>query len=582
MRSLLVALAGTGMAALPVAVFAPSPAVATVPACGCHAHQVFALMQPQSGDAPKVLHPSQQPDHERVDAKPREVNLRNVKKMTFGGQNAEAYWNVDGDRITYQARVPGYPDEQIFQMNADGSEKRLVSTGEGRCTCSYFSPDDSHIYFSSTHTREKGAQPPIDMSQGYVWMVNPNFSLYRRNLATGTLDSVIDTGTYVAEATIAPDGSFLTFTGLQDGELDIYRSNLEGGDIRRLTNSAGYDGGPFVGWCSSKIVYRRDSDSSPEYLAEYRRLLDQFKVRPGRLEIWVMDADGSNKRQVTNLGGASFAPFLHPDGKRILFSSNFEDPRGRVFDLYMVNIDGTGLRRITFHQEFDSFPMFNKEGTKLLWSSNRYNWVPRETNVFVADWVEVDREPVELEPTDDVWVYSFAGPQDRDPILRVWGDGATSLPDAEDTDTELSYSMLKFQLPDGDLSQFSGAELVLYAVPGQDYSAKQFLDYPIEAFLAPTGWNEKSWNFDLAPKFMPTKTFLGRNAPVTISEEPFAVIIPIMLSRLEESKSVKSDRTVAIAIGSKLPVDSFGREGVYRLFGRHAEPNLRPKLRLLP
>jgi TolB protein len=318
----------------------------------------------------------------------QEVHFRNLKQLTFGGQNAEAYWNIEGDKIVFQSSQPIYPDEQIFMMNADGSGKRLVSTGHGRCTCGYFHPNGDRIFFSSTHEVNKGPQKPIDRSQGYVWMVNPQYSLYSARLDGSDVQPIIVRDGYVAEVTVAPNGQFLTFTGGWEGDLQIYRANLDGSDIRRLTNEVGYDGGPFVSWCSRYIVYRRAAIQSDEHLAEYRELLSRDLVRPGKLELWIMDADGSNKRQVTNLGAASFAPFLHPDGKRIIFSSNYGDPTGREFDLFLINVDGTGLKRITHTPEFDGFPMFSRDGKKLLFSSNRHNSVRGETNVFVVDWVD--------------------------------------------------------------------------------------------------------------------------------------------------------------------------------------------------
>lgn len=317
-----------------------------------------------------------------------ETHLRNVRQLTFGGQNAEAYWSVDGKSIIYQTRQPEYPDEQIFTMNADGSGKRLVSTGKGRCTCSYFLPDNSGIVFSSTHERNPGAQKPLDMSKGYLWMVNPDFALYRADLDGKNIRPLIMKKGYVAETTVAPNGKFMTFTGDFEGDIDIYRSDLNGKNIRRLTNLVGYDGGPFVSWDSKKIVYRRDTIDNDVELKDYRDLHAQHLVRPGKLEIWIMDADGGNKRQVTNLGCASFAPFLHPDNRRIIFASNYGDPRGREFDLWMIDVDGKNLKRITHTPDFDGFPMFSRDGKKLIWGTNRFGVERGETNIFVADWID--------------------------------------------------------------------------------------------------------------------------------------------------------------------------------------------------
>lgn len=315
-----------------------------------------------------------------------EPNLVHIRQLTFGGQNAEAYWNQEGTQLTYQSRQPGYPDEQVFVMNANGSGKRLISTGLGRCTCSYFSPDGKFIYFSSTHEYHREGQPPADMSKGYVWMINPWFALYRVPIEGGQPQKVLRKFGYIAETTIAPNGKFMTFTGSFDGDLEIYRSDLNGGNLVRLTNEAGYDGGPFVSWDSKTIVYRRDLIENDTELADYRALLKENMVRPGKLEIWAMNADGTHKRQITNLGAASFAPFLHPDNKSIIFSSNYGDPKGREFDLFTIGIDGKGLKRITHTPEFDGFPMFTKDGKRLVWASNRHGEVRGETNLFVADW----------------------------------------------------------------------------------------------------------------------------------------------------------------------------------------------------
>jgi TolB protein len=335
---------------------------------------------------PLLLLAAQTPDSQPVPHVIGETNLRNVRQLTFGGQNAEAYWSADGSRITYQTLQPDYPDEQIFVMNADGSNKRLVSTGKGRCTCSYFTPDGKWIYFSSTHEKNEGKQKELDRSKGYVWMVNPQFALYKARPDGSGLTRVMQKDAYVAETTIAPNGKFMTFTSRIDGDLEIYRANLDGSNIQRLTHEFGYDGGPFVSWDSNKIVYRRQPEVTEAQKRDYTSLLAEDLVRPSKLEIWIMDADGNNKRQVTNLGCASFAPFLHPDGKRIIFSSNYGDPKGREFDLFMINVNGTDLERITYSKDFDGFPMFTRDGKHLVFASNRHGKVAGETNVFVADW----------------------------------------------------------------------------------------------------------------------------------------------------------------------------------------------------
>ncbi|HLO99894.1 MAG TPA: hypothetical protein VK171_14965 [Fimbriimonas sp.] len=347
-----------------------------------HLHGLHALAQGPATGTPM----SSWPNSKVVESNPAEYHLGKITQLTFGGQNAEAYWSKDGKSIVYQSLQPGFPDEQIFTMNADGSGKKLISNGKGRCTCSYVSPDGKYIYYSSTHEKNEGPQKKLDRSKGYVWMVNPDFSLYRKNLKTDKVETVFSTNGYVAETTIDPSGRYMTFTSDKDGDLEVYRADLNGGKVTRLTNEVGYDGGPFVSWDGKKIVWRRDLIEGPEELEDYKKLLSEHLVRPSKLEIWIMDSNGKNKSQVTKLGKASFAPFLHPDGKRIIFCSNFEDPKGREFDLYLINVDGTGLERVTFTGDFDGFPMFSRDGKKLLFASNRFGSVPGETNVFVADW----------------------------------------------------------------------------------------------------------------------------------------------------------------------------------------------------
>lgn len=331
---------------------------------------------------------SQWPKNKAWPSETGELHITNIKQLTFSGQNAEAYFNLAGTKLTYQTKQPNFPDEQIFTMNIDGSSRKLVSTGKGRCTCSYFSPDGKHIYFSSSHVKEPGGQPPVDMSKGYVWMVNPNLSLYRTDLNGKNLKTIISKPGYIAETTISPDSKYMVFTANWDGDVDIYRSNLDGSNIKRLTTEYGYDGGPFVSYDGKTIVYRRSSPFANDgEINEYRDLLKTNLVRPSKMDLWAMNADGTNKRQITNLDGASFAPFLHPNGKTVIFSSNHHDPKRREFDLFTINLNGTSLKQVTFSSDFDGFPMFTKDGKKLVWGSNRHGAIARDTNLFIADWI---------------------------------------------------------------------------------------------------------------------------------------------------------------------------------------------------
>jgi TolB protein len=317
-----------------------------------------------------------------------ETRIANLRMLTDGGENAEAYFSGDEQRLIFQATRPGVSAcDQIFTMDTDGGDVRMVSTGEGRTTCAYFFPDGERILYSSTHEVAPECPAPPDYSRGYVWPLHP-FDIYTARPDGSDLRRIAASAGYDAEATISPDGSKIVFTSTRDGDLDIYVMDAEGSNVTRLTDEPGYDGGAFFSHDGSKIVYRARHPETEQELADYRALLAQGLIRPGQLDIYIMNADGSDKRRVTNNGAANFGPFMHPDGQRIIFSSNLHDPEGRDFDLYLINIDGTGLERITRHPDFDGFPMFSSDGTRLVFASNRHHAAEGETNVFIADWID--------------------------------------------------------------------------------------------------------------------------------------------------------------------------------------------------
>ena len=320
-------------------------------------------------------------------ALPQEKHLRNIRQLTFAGENAEAYFSSDGKKLIFQSTRDGRECDQIYTMNIDGSDVKMVSTGEGRTTCSYFFPGDKRILYSSTHLGAKQCPPRPDFSQGYVWAVYDTFDIFTANPDGSNLKQLTNTPGYDAETTINRQGK-LVFTSKRDGDLDIYTMDANGKNVKRLTNELGYDGGPFWSYDGKQIVYRAYHPQTEKEKADYTSLLKQNLIRPTVLDIWVMNADGSNKHQVTNLNKASFAPYFFPDGKRIIFSSNVADPKGRDFDLYMINVDGSGIERITYNNTFDGFPMFSPDGKKLVFASNRNDAKQGETNIFIADWVE--------------------------------------------------------------------------------------------------------------------------------------------------------------------------------------------------
>jgi TolB protein len=319
---------------------------------------------------------------------PEEVHLANAKQLTFGGENAEAYFSADDRWLILQSTHGEYECDQIFTIPAEGGDMELVSTGRGRTTCSYFFPAGDRILYSSTHLDDPACPPDPDFSMGYVWGLYPSYDVFVADRNGQNLRQLTDTWRYDAEATISRDGQKIVFTSLRSGDLEIYTMNADGTGVTQLTDELGYDGGPFFSYDGTMIVYRAFYPKTEEEEQDYLRLLAEDQIRPSKLEIFVMDADGSNKRQLTDNGAANFAPYFFPDGRRVVFVSNMHDPGSRNFDLYTVYIDGSGLERITYHEEFDGFPMFNSDGSKLVWGSNRYNANPGDTNIFIADWVE--------------------------------------------------------------------------------------------------------------------------------------------------------------------------------------------------
>jgi TolB protein len=319
---------------------------------------------------------------------PEEKHLKNIRQLTFGGENAEAYFSADGRKLIFQSTRDNYPCDQIYEINTDGSGLKQLSTGKGRTTCSYYFPDGKRIIYSSTHTASPDCPPKPDYSRGYVWAIYPGYDIFSAAPDGSDVKNITRVNGYDAEATISPNGKRIVFTSMRDGDLDIYTMDLDGRNVKRLTNELGYDGGPFWSYDSKWIVFRAHHPKAEKDVADYKSLLKENLIRPTTLDIWVMKADGTGKRQITSNGKANFAPYFFPDGKRIIFSSNQNDPKGRDFDLYSINVDGTGLERITHNNTFDGFPMFSPDGKKIVFASNRNSKAQGETNVFIADWVD--------------------------------------------------------------------------------------------------------------------------------------------------------------------------------------------------
>lgn len=319
----------------------------------------------------------------------QETHFKSLRQLTFGGQNAEAYLSFAEDQLIFQSTRDGMGCDQIFTMKLDGSNTKMVSSGRGRTTCAYFMPGDDRILYSSTHAAADDCLPPPDRSKGYVWKLYDEFDIYVAN-ADGTDVQVLAASPgYDAEATVSPRGDAIVFTSTRDGDPELYLLKLDGSDPRRLTHAPGYDGGAFFSFDGSKIIWRANRPEGPEEQAKYEELRNEGLVRPTRLELMVMNADGSKQRQVTNNGAANFGPFWHPDGERVIFASNVGDPNGRNFDLHIVDIaTGEDAEQVTFDAEFDGFPMFTRDGKQLVFASNRHHAKDGDTNVFIAEWVD--------------------------------------------------------------------------------------------------------------------------------------------------------------------------------------------------
>lgn len=371
-----------------------SPPRATLPR-GAGASLVLALLA-SCASVGTSNEPCPIPGGEPADhlIEPGETHFARLWKLTAGGENAEAYWSFDGTRLVLQRTDPeaGLDCDHMFVTDPETGELVEVSTGGGVTTCGYFLPGDRRVVFASTHADMPGSPPPADWSEGYTWRVFPEYDLYVRDLDTGGLERLTNLWGYDAEATISPRGDRMVFTSTRSGDLELWTADLDGSNLHQVTDRPGYDGGAFFSHDGETLVFRAtqfDESNEETSVATYRELLLDWKVRPHSMELYLVDADGSNRRQLTDLGNASFAPFFYPDDSRVVFSSNHHDPvpdDGLNFDLFSISVEGKDLERITTYEGFDSFPMFSYDGRYFVFASNRGGSRPGETNVFVAAW----------------------------------------------------------------------------------------------------------------------------------------------------------------------------------------------------
>ena len=324
-----------------------------------------------------------------------EKHLSNVKQLTFGGDNAEAYFSFSGQKISFQARNKAWGSEcdQIYIY--DFSEPvmnelapKLISIHKGRTTCSYFLPGDSTLLFASTHLAGPDCPPvPAKRTDGkYVWAVYSSFDIFVSDLNGNIIKQLTNTPGYDAEATVSPKGDKIVFTSMRSGDLEIYTMNLDGSNVKQLTHDLGYDGGAFFSPDGKKIIFRASRPKTPAEIKEYKDLLAEGLVQPTEMDLYMCNADGSHLKRVTHLPNAEWAPYFNHFGKKVIFASNYKSKRGLPFNLYMTNLNGKKLEQITYDGMFDAFPMFSPDGKKLIFSSNRNNNGTHDTNLFIADW----------------------------------------------------------------------------------------------------------------------------------------------------------------------------------------------------
>ncbi len=326
----------------------------------------------------------------------QEKHLANMRQLTFGGDNAEAYWSFDSKKLTFQATRKAWNTscDQIFMLDItqrlDTSKiPQLISTGKGRTTCSFFMPGDTTILYASTHEAGDECPPAPERIVGgkYVWPIYPSFDIYVADLKGHIKKKLTNSPGYDAEATVSPKGDKIVFTSMRSGDLEIYTMNIDGSHVHQITHQLGYDGGAFFSPDGKMLVFRASRPSTDAEIADYKNLLAQNLVQPVAMELFVCNVDGSGMRQLTFLGKANWAPYFLPSGDKIIFSSNYAGTKGFNFNLYMIGLDGKGLEQVTYDQVFASFPMFSPDGKKIAFSSNRNNHGTHDTNLFIADWV---------------------------------------------------------------------------------------------------------------------------------------------------------------------------------------------------
>ncbi len=327
---------------------------------------------------------------------PEETHFKSIRQITFGGDNAEAYWSFDDKQLVFQSNNAKWNVgcDQMFLMNAnetftDSIAPPMISTGKGRTTCAYFLPDNKHIIYASTHLGDENCpDTPLRKNGKYIWPIYDSYDIFVSDLEGNIVKQLTNEIGYDAEPTVSPKGDKIVFTSTRSGDLELYTMNIDGTDVKQITSELGYDGGAFFSPDGTKLIFRSSRPKTEKEIKDYKDLLAEGLVEPTEMELYICNADGSDMRQLTDLGNANWSPFFHPSGEKILFSSNFEAERGFPFNLYLIDIDGKNLKRVTHGETFDAFPVFSNDGKHLAFSSNRNNGGGRDTNLFIAEWLD--------------------------------------------------------------------------------------------------------------------------------------------------------------------------------------------------
>ena len=327
----------------------------------------------------------------------KEKHFKNIKQLTFSGENAEAYWSFDDSKLIFQATNEKWGEDcdQIYIIDTNDytlkdSTPKMVSLGIGRTTCSYFLPGDTTILYASTHLKDAKCPhlPERRINGKYVWPIYDSYDIFIADLEGNIVNQITTEHGYDAEATVSPLGDKIVFTSIRSGDLELYTCNIDGSNVKQVTNQLGYDGGAFFSNDGKRLVFRSSRPKTKSEIQEYKDLLNKGLVQPTKMELYTCNIDGSNLKQITDLGKANWSPFYHPSDGKIIFTSNHETKIGFPFNLYMIDTNGENLEQISFDKTFDSFPVFSNDGRKIVFSSNRNNGGTRETNIFIADWIE--------------------------------------------------------------------------------------------------------------------------------------------------------------------------------------------------